>query len=92
MTQVWLQIFKIILVEEQVDAIVNPANGNLKHGGGAAKAIANAAGDEFNEECKAYIEKYEKLDVGEALVTSAGGTLKCKNVIHVVGPDLRGKK
>ena len=93
---IWVRVLykvyvKIVLVDEQVDAIVNPANSELKHKGGAAKAIAEAAGEEFHKECEDYINKYEELGVGEAMMTSAGGSLKCSNVIHAVGPDARGK-
>ena len=63
----------------------------MKHEGGAAKAIANKAGEEFHEECKAYIGKYGELGTGEVMSTSAGGELKCMNVIHAVGPNWQGK-
>jgi DNA mismatch repair ATPase MutS len=38
------------LIHEDSEAIVNPANSNLAHAGGAAKAIADAAGEEFEED------------------------------------------
>ena len=63
----------------------------MKHEGGAAKAISNAAGPNFDEECKKYIKKYGKLEVGDTMITSAGGSLKCKDVIHTVGPNVKKK-
>jgi len=45
------------IVDEWSDAIVNPANSDLNHKGGAAKAIADAAGEEFFKDCNMYIEK-----------------------------------
>jgi O-acetyl-ADP-ribose deacetylase (regulator of RNase III) len=68
------------------DAIVNPANTKLNHAGGAAKAIADAAGDDFKEECIKFIKNNKELQTGKAMMTSAGGTLLCENVIHTVGP------
>jgi hypothetical protein len=38
------------LIHEDSEAIVNPDNSNLAHAGGAAKAIADAAGEEFEED------------------------------------------
>ena len=49
------------LTTQYTDAIVNPANSNLEHKGGAAKQIANAAGPEFEEECKAFLEEKQEL-------------------------------
>uniref|UniRef100_A0A7S3K650 Macro domain-containing protein n=1 Tax=Euplotes crassus TaxID=5936 RepID=A0A7S3K650_EUPCR len=74
------------LVEEYVDAIVNPANEELNHAGGAARAIASKAGPEFEKECEDYISENYKLKTGSSMVTSAGGELKCDYVIHTVGP------
>eukprot|EP00344_Euplotes_crassus_P009361 CAMPEP_0197016904 /NCGR_PEP_ID=MMETSP1380-20130617/79236_1 /TAXON_ID=5936 /ORGANISM="Euplotes crassus, Strain CT5" /LENGTH=194 /DNA_ID=CAMNT_0042443929 /DNA_START=1276 /DNA_END=1856 /DNA_ORIENTATION=- len=72
------------LVQEYVDAIVNPANEDLNHAGGAAKAIASKAGPEFERECEDYISENYKLKTGSSMVTSAGGELKCDYVIHTV--------
>jgi len=43
------------LVDAMADVIVNPANRELCHGGGAAKAISVAAGKELDDECNEYI-------------------------------------
>jgi O-acetyl-ADP-ribose deacetylase (regulator of RNase III) len=74
------------------DAIVNPANTKLNHGAGAAKAIADAAGDEFKQECIEFISSNNELQTGKAMMTSAGGTLQCENVIHTVGPIYKKKQ
>jgi predicted RNase H-like nuclease (RuvC/YqgF family) len=63
------------LVEEYTEAIVNPANQELKHEGGAAKAIAQAAGEEFNADCESYLKSYGNLLTGKSMITKAGGTL-----------------
>ena len=80
--------FKVLigdLLAEPVDAIVNAANGRLAHGGGVAAAIANAAGDELEEDGDAYVKTHGPLATGEAVVTRAG-RLPFKGVIHAVGP------
>ena len=73
------------LTEEREDAIVNPANEDLDHKGGAAKAIAQKGGEVIKKESEEYIKKYESLPTGEATTTNAGD-LPCEKVIHVVGP------
>jgi len=77
----------------EVDAIVNAANENLRHGGGVARAIADAAGQKFIEESNEIImKKGEPLGIGEPVYTSAGELEKnfgISYVIHVIGP--RGK-
>lgn len=74
------------------DAIVNPANTQLNHEGGAARAIADEAGDDFKQECIQYLKENTELQTGKALLTSAGGNLKCEYVIHTVGPIYKKNK
>jgi O-acetyl-ADP-ribose deacetylase (regulator of RNase III) len=73
------------LLSEPVDAIVNAANGHLAHGGGVAAAIARAAGPALEQEGDRIVATRGPLDVGEAVVTTAG-RLPFKGVIHAVGP------
>ena len=73
------------LTEEREDAIVNPANEDLNHKGGAAKIIAQKGGEVIRTESEEYIKKYGNLPTGEATTTNAGD-LPCEKVIHVVGP------
>ena len=68
-----------------VDAIVNPANERLEHVGGAALAICNAGGEVIINESAKYINEHGRLPTGRAIVTKPG-YLKCKAVIHAVGP------
>jgi len=87
-----INIIKGDITKLSVDVIVNAANEYLIHGGGVARAIANAAGKEIIEQSQKIINKKGKLEVGEAVYTSAGN-LKAngiKYIIHVVGP--RGTK
>ena len=73
------------LTQEREDAIVNPANEQLNHKGGAAKAIASKGGEVIKKESEEYVEKHGSLPTGEATTTNAGD-LPCEKVIHVVGP------
>ncbi len=76
-----LVIVKGDITEESTDAIVNPANNYLKHGGGVAGAIVRKGGKIIQEES----DRIGFVPTGEAVYTS-GGNLKAKYVIHAVGP------
>jgi len=65
------------ITEEDVDAIVNPANSLMIMGGGVAGAIKRKGGEEIEREAL----KYAPVPVGKAIATSAG-RLKAKYVIH----------
>lgn len=92
------------ILDADVDYIVNPANSFLRHGGGLAKVIDEAATAEFSGEPvnNAWVEhniavhtwRVEHLSApliatGNALITSAGA-LPYKGVIHAVGPIWNG--
>ena len=82
-----VQIYQGNLLDEKVDAIVNPANTELTHGGGAARAIAEAAGKQLQEECRAYISEHKELKVTQVMHTTAGNlNPPVTYVIHVAGP------
>ncbi|XP_070551876.1 protein mono-ADP-ribosyltransferase PARP14-like [Ptychodera flava] len=78
-------VMKGDITKMRVDAIVNPANNKLDHGGGLAKAIVDAGGDVIQEESDRIIKKYGNLVDGQA-VSTGPGRLQCKRVIHAVGP------
>jgi len=85
-------VIKLVLGDittEETDAIVNAANSNLQHGGGVAQAIARKGGSDIQKESNDYIRKYHIVETGNVAVTS-GGKLKCKYIIHAVGPIWRG--
>jgi len=65
------------ITEQEVDAIVNPANSMLVMGGGVAGAIRRVGGKEIEDEAV----KHAPVQVGEAVATGAG-RLKAKYVIH----------
>jgi len=78
-------VFKDNICDRNVDVIVNAANSNLHHVGGVSKAIAEAAGEVFKDECDQYIVDRGPLLDGHVVATSAG-KLPFKKVIHAVGP------
>jgi len=71
------------ITEQVADAIVNPANEFLQHGGGVAGAIVRKGGKIIQEESN----KIGHTPVGSAAVTGAG-TIKAHYVIHAIGPRM----
>jgi len=65
------------LLQEDVEAIVNPANSYLIMGGGVAGLIKRKGGSIIEEEAT----KRAPIEIGEAVITS-GGRLKQQYVIH----------
>jgi O-acetyl-ADP-ribose deacetylase (regulator of RNase III) len=72
------------IVSQDVDAIVNAANSELKRGGGVCGAIFAAAGPELETACDAI----GGCPTGEARITP-GFRLKARHIIHAVGPIYR---
>jgi putative ATPase len=86
------QVVRIVhndLTEEQVDAIVNAANGRLSHGGGVAGAIARNGGSTIQRESNAWVREHGPVATGSAAITGAG-ELPSRYVIHAVGPVWTG--
>ncbi len=82
------KIIKVInddITEETTQAIVNPANTYLKHGGGVAGAIVSKGGYIIQEES----DKIGYVQTGSCAITSAG-KLKTRYIIHAVGPVWEG--
>ncbi|MBI2169018.1 MAG: O-acetyl-ADP-ribose deacetylase [Actinobacteria bacterium] len=75
------------ITEQDVDAVVNAANGSLMGGGGVDGAIHRRGGPAILEECKQIREsRYpDGLPTGNAVATTAGD-LPARWVIHTVGP------
>ena len=75
------------LTLEDVDAVVNAANGSLLGGGGVDGAIHRRGGPAIVAGCRELRRtRYpDGLPTGEAVAT-AGGKLRARWVIHTVGP------
>ena len=82
-----LVVYQGDLTKENVDAIVNPANDRLQHGGGAAGAIVKAGGRSIQDASDEIMRKRSRrpLQPGDVEVTEAG-RLPCNFVVHAVGP------
>ena len=81
-----ITIQKIDIIDLEIDAIVNAANGGLWAGGGVCGAIFRAAGhDKLQAACNAI----GHCDTGSAVITP-GFDLKAKYIIHAVGPVWSG--
>ncbi len=78
-----LELIEGDITELDVDAIVNPANEDLKLGSGVAGAIREKGGASIQKECK----RIGGTPVGTAVITGAG-ELPHKHVIHAVGPRM----
>jgi O-acetyl-ADP-ribose deacetylase (regulator of RNase III) len=70
-----------IAAQDDVDAVVNAANAQLRPGGGVAGAIHRGAGPDLDRECRALAP----IRPGEAVCTSAHD-LPNRYVIHCLGP------
>lgn len=70
-----------IASQDDLDAVVNAANAQLKMGGGVAGAIHSGAGPSLEEETRSLAP----INPGEAVITG-GHNLPNEHIIHVLGP------
>lgn len=70
-----------ITEQDDLDAIVNAANAELRPGGGVAGAVHRTAGPELDEACR----PLAPIEPGDAVLTEAFG-LPNRFVIHALGP------
>ncbi len=73
------------IIGEKTEAIINPANECLAHGGGVAGLISREGGPDIQRES----DRKSPVETGSATYTTAG-TLPYKYIIHTVGPIWRG--
>ena len=79
-----IELINESLLDQEVDAIVNPANSYMLHGGGVAAQIALKAGFELTKACREY---NLPIKVGEVITTPSFNIKNTKIVIHAVGPN-----
>ncbi len=79
------------LTQERVDAIVNAANSQLRHGGGVAWAIVHQGGAIIQQESDAWVRKHGPVATGTGAAITGAGRLPARYVIHVVGPIWRNR-
>ncbi|XP_026075337.1 poly [ADP-ribose] polymerase 14-like isoform X2 [Carassius auratus] len=82
---VTVTVRKANICKLHVDAVVNAANEDLKHIGGLALALLQAAGPSLQQICDQHTKANGPLMPGDAIITAAG-RLPCKYVVHAVGP------
>jgi len=74
------------ITEQEVDAVVNAANTELKLGSGVAGAIRTRGGPSIQAEC----DRIGPIPLGAAVATG-GGDLPARIVIHAAGMHLGGR-
>ncbi|KAM4889417.1 protein mono-ADP-ribosyltransferase PARP14 [Thomomys bottae] len=70
------------ITKEEVDVIVNSTSNTFDHKGGVSKVILESAGQSVEMECSR-LGRQGKKDY----IITGGGSLKCKNIIHVDGAN-----
>src|SRR5258708_20693988 len=80
-----IQIVQGDITAETSDAVVNAANGHLKHGAGVAGAILRRGGRGIQQESDTWVRDHGMVSHARPAWTS-GGLLPAKFVIHAVGP------
>ncbi len=80
------------ILDSKADYIVNPANGWLRHSGGLARIIADAAAPWLTQEDTNWRQEQSDaplIATGNAYMTTAG-RLPYRGIIHAVGPIWNG--
>ncbi|XP_059543640.1 protein mono-ADP-ribosyltransferase PARP14-like isoform X1 [Myotis daubentonii] len=68
------------IAKEAADVIVNSTTKTFDHKAGVSKAILEKAGQNVEIECSRLAKQHN-----DGYIITGGGSLKCKNIIHVVG-------
>ncbi len=80
-----LALYRGDLTEAHVDAVVNAANAQLRHGGGLAGALVRRGGARLQAESDAWVLTHGPASHARPALTGAG-RLPCRAIIHAVGP------
>lgn len=84
-TGIQLKLIEGDITIAEVEAITNPANSQLAHGGGLAGTLSRKAGPSFQQESSAWVRDKGPVSHESPAYTGAGA-LPFKAVIHAVGP------
>ena len=79
------------ITQENSDIIVNACSKHLDHRGGVSFAISKAGGPSVKQESNLYVKQHGHLSTGDVVVTGSG-FLKCKKILHAVGPQWKKHK
>lgn len=82
----FIYVAKGDLTTEDTDAIVNAANSYLAHGGGVAGAIVRRGGREIQKGSDEIVKTRGQIPTGSAVEQFAPVSMKCRYIIHAVGP------
>jgi O-acetyl-ADP-ribose deacetylase (regulator of RNase III) len=80
-----VQLIKGDITLTDTDVVVNPANSQLKHGGGLAGLLAKKAGPDLQRESDSWVKVYGPVKHDSPAYTGAG-ELPFRYIIHAVGP------
>jgi O-acetyl-ADP-ribose deacetylase (regulator of RNase III) len=94
-TKIEIPVADLDITSFRVQAIVNPANDMLQHGGGVAAAISKAAGPKLQEWsnevpiCWKPVYRSTRLPTGHAMISPSFDLVKnnIRAIIHTVGPN-----
>ena len=67
-------------------AIVNGTGNHLHHVWSVPAAIDKASDDGIQKASNQLVNQHGAVQTGDAIATEAGGKLKCKILIHAIGP------
>jgi len=84
-TGVEIKLIEGDITLSDAEAITNPANSQLMHGGGLAGLLARKAGPDFQTESSQWVQEKGPVSHESPAYTSAGD-LPFQFVIHAVGP------
>jgi O-acetyl-ADP-ribose deacetylase len=80
-----LELVQGDITEQQVDAIVNAANSQLRHGAGVAGVILRRGGPQVQQMSDVWVRQHGPVSHEQPAYTPAS-TLLCRYIIHAVGP------
>ena len=75
------------IVTEDVEIIVNSSSCNFWYDKGVSAALNQASKGQLKKHSDSYLKTNGPVSIGKTVITRGGGDLKCKYVIHAVGPD-----